>query len=96
MANICKEVCISDSVKLTSVKQMLNVVAFCFTHISFDVSNMQNFSLILAVPYQIFAFFLIFIDNIKRKRKEQTISINIIDIAFNYCSEKFKNEKYQS
>lgn len=30
------------------------------------------------------------------KRKEQTISINIIDIAFNYCSEKFKNEKYQS
>lgn len=66
---------------------MLNVVAFCFTDISFNVSNMQNFSLILAVPYQIFTFFKIFIDNKKMKRKEQTISINI---AFNYCSEKFK------
>lgn len=57
MANICKEVCILDSVKVLSGKQMLNVVAFCFTDVSFNVSNMQNFSLILAVPYQIFIFF---------------------------------------
>lgn len=57
-ANISEKFCILDTLKLIPVKQNATTFSICYTDITFTESNMQTSLQILAIPYQIYTFFL--------------------------------------